>query len=179
MAKSKKKPEILKLDLGCGETPVSGFKGVDFYAKADFKVNLRKFPWPWKSDSVSEVWCSHFFEHIPGPERIPFMDELYRVLIPGGKATIITPYWTSARAVQDPTHAWPPVAVSSYLYFNKGWREANKLTHYLGKCDFDFSYGYLLTPETASKEKEAQEFFIKHYLDAVSDLQVVLTKREE
>lgn len=170
--------KLLKLDLGCGESKHEGFLGVDLHAAGvDFKVDLTQFPWPWADASVDEVWCSHFFEHIDGPMRVKFMDELYRVLVTGGKATIVTPYWSSPRAIQDPYHKWPPVVEQSYLYFNKGWREANKLTHYLGIADFDFTYGYLADQETASKSQETQQFYVKHYLQAVNDLQVNLVKR--
>ncbi len=167
----------LKLDLGCGEVPREGFTGVDLYAKGAKKVNLFKFPWPWKSNSVEEIHSSHFFEHVPQIIRVRFMDEVYRVLIPGGKATFITPYWSSMRAVQDPTHQWPPICEASYLYFNKKWREDNKLTHYLGKCDFDFTFGYSADQEMASRDQNVQAFWVKHYINTAQDLQVVMTKR--
>lgn len=211
MAKKDKKETAptagLKLDLGCGEVPKEGFKGVDLYApKADFKVDLRKYPWPWADGSVDEVFSSHFFEHIPGPERIPFMDELWRVLKPcecsgpcpvikdaagntlasafcpkgGGTATFVTPYWSSPRAIQDPTHAWPPIHQNTFMYFDRNWKKMNKLEHYLGKCSFNFSYWLLTTPETASKEvKEVQPFWTEHYLNSVNDIQVLLVKRSE
>lgn len=169
--------KLLKLDLGAGESKKEGFLSVDLYAKADFKVDLMKVPWPWRDESVEEVFSSHFFEHVPGPQRIPFMDELWRILVIGGKATIITPYFSSRRAVQDPTHAWPPLCEQSYLYFNKGWREQNKLQHYLGTADFDFTFAYLCDPETAGRNVESQQFWVKHYVESVSDLQVTLTKR--
>jgi SAM-dependent methyltransferase len=173
----RKPPKLLKLDLGCGANCREGFTGVDLYNGAQIKCDLMKFPWPWKDNSVEETFSSHFLEHVPGPERIKLMDELHRILIPGGKAIFIVPYWSSARSIQDPTHAWPPIAEQSFLYFNKGWRDANKLGHYLGKCDFDFTFGYLADPETAAKNLESQAFYVKHYLQSVNDLQVVLTKR--
>lgn len=173
----KQSKPLLKLDLGCGENKKAGFHGVDFYSQADTRFDLMTFPWPWKDSSVEEIWCSHFFEHIPGPARIKFMDECYRILIPEAKFTIVVPYWASPRAIQDPMHMWPPVSEQSFLYFNQGWREANKLTHYLGSCDFDFTFGYVLDPETVGKNQEVQTFQIKHYLQAVTDLQVNLVKR--
>ncbi len=179
MSKHKRKPpKLLRLDLGAGQNKREGFLGVDLYAETDIKADLMKFPWPWKDESVEEVVSSHFFEHVPGAIRGQFMDELWRVLIPGGKATFITPYWSSMRAIQDPTHQWPPIAEASYLYFNKTWREQNKLEHYLCTCDFDFSYGYALDPETNTRSTlEVQAFWVKHYIGAVSDLQVTLVKR--
>lgn len=190
MKKANGKAAPSKLDLGCGENKREGFLGVDLYAATDFKVDLTKFPWPFRDNSVEEVWCSHFFEHIPGLTRIPWMDELYRILINddgkgpdengivhGGTATIIVPYWSSARSIQDPSHQWPPIAEQSFLYYNQAWRTANKLNHYLGKCDFDFGFGYFADQETATKSQETQAFYVKHYLQAVNDLQVVLRKR--
>lgn len=107
------------------------------------------------------------------------MDELYRVMKPGAKASIIVPYGQSNRAMQDFTHAWPPVIAESFLYFNKGWRETNKLTHgeYSMKCDFDFGYGYVLDSEVQLKSQETQAFAIKHYVNSAVDLHLTLTKR--
>lgn len=179
-AKLKKEKEklLLKLDLGCGESAKEGFTGVDLYAlSANEKLDLMKFPWPWLQETVSEVYCSHFLEHVPGKLRPQFMDELWRVLVPEGVATIIVPYWSSARSIQDPTHEWPPLAESSFFYFNKKWREDNKLGHYLGTCDFDFTYGCSLDPETAVRSEESKMFQLKHYLNAGVDMQVIMTKK--
>ena len=94
---------LLKLDLGCGDNKREGFKGVDFVKteQTDYVHDLFTFPWPFKENSVEEVNCSHFFEHVPAKIRPRFMDELFRVLVPGGKAIIVTPYHTSVRATQD------------------------------------------------------------------------------
>ena len=170
------KATLLKLDLGCGENKREGFTGVDLYAQADVKCDLMQFHWPWQDSSIDEIWCSHFFEHIAGPMRVRFMDEVWRILVPQGKMTIICPYWSSPRSIQDPMHQWPPISEQSFLYFNKGWRTQNKLNHYLGTCNFDFSFGYLLEQDTAQRTQEAQYFYIKHYVNAVNDIQVNLTK---
>lgn len=62
-------PQCLKLDLACGQTPKEGFEGVDLYApEAKHKVDLWKFPLPWADNSVDEIWCSHFVEHLPARE---------------------------------------------------------------------------------------------------------------
>lgn len=180
--RKRKKPkagEALKLDLACGQNKTPGFLGVDIVGApgVDVVFDLRQTPWPWKDGEVAEVVCSHFLEHLTGEERIAFMDELWRVLAEGGKATIITPYYTSMRAVQDPTHKWPPVCEASYLYFNKGWREQNRLDHYPIRCDFDFSYGYLLAGDVAARAQEFRDYAIRSLNNSVNDLQVVLTKK--
>jgi len=62
-------PDMLKLDLGCGQNPKEGFEGVDLYGdKARHKIDLFKFPWPFLDESVDEIHASHFLEHIPARE---------------------------------------------------------------------------------------------------------------
>jgi hypothetical protein len=59
----------LKLDLGCGQNPKDGFEGVDIAGgKAVHVMDLFKFPWSFESESVEEIHCSHFLEHVPARE---------------------------------------------------------------------------------------------------------------
>lgn len=173
---------LLKLDLGCGQNKLEGFTGVDISADcgADVVHDLAVFPWPFADNSVEQAHSSHFLEHLTGAQRIGFMDELWRVLVPGGTATIITPWHASTRATQDPTHQWPPVSDNSYLYFNRGWREANRLNHYPIHCDFDFVPSYMLdlTTGVGQWNEERRGFAMRHHWNIISDLQVVLTKHE-
>jgi hypothetical protein len=136
----------------------------------------QKFPWPVKSGSIAEITCANVFEFVPGKLRGEFMDECYRVLVTGGKASFAVRYWNSAAAIQDYLYEAPPLCEQSFLYFNKGWREANGLNRPL-KCDFDFTYGYSVDPETAARNDETRSFAIKNYSNCVQVLQVVLTKR--
>lgn len=170
------------LDLGCGDNKKEGYFGVDAYStpSVDYLVDLFKFPWPFPDNCVDGVFSSHFFEHIPAKLRPGFMDELYRVMKVGAQATIITPYWSSMRAVQDFSHEWPPICESSYLYYNKNWRTSQKLTHgaYEMKCDFDFTYGYALDNDLTVRNDEWRQFAIKHYVQSINDLHATLIKRQ-
>jgi SAM-dependent methyltransferase len=58
--------EKLKLDLACGQNKVEGFKGVDRVALegVDYVVDLQEYPWPFEDNSVDEIYCSHYIEHI-------------------------------------------------------------------------------------------------------------------
>ena len=171
---------LLKLDLGAGQNCREGFKSVDAYSKADYKADLFTFPWPFKDSSVEELSASHFFEHVPHLLRGKFMDEAYRILAPGGKFTVICPYYSSVRATQDFTHEWPGISQNSFLYFNKGWREQNKLTHgyYDLKCDFDFSYGWSVNAAWQARNDEARNFAVQWYSNAVDDIHVNLVSRK-
>ncbi len=169
---------MLKLDLACGQRCKEGFLGVDISPDvgATFVYDLRKRPWPWPNFSVSEVWCAHFLEHLPGTSRVWFMEELWRILVPGGTATIITPYAWSWRALADPTHQWPPIVEQSYLYFNRRWRQDNKLDHYPIGCNFEFKIRHVFAPEVAFPDDDARALGMRHYLGVIDDLECVLTK---
>ncbi len=183
-SKEEKKPYVpVNWDLGSGSNCKPGFVSVDKYQNAEGTIeilhDLLTYPWPTEDNSIAEVHCSHFFEHIPGLERPKFMDELYRVLESKAKATFIIPYARSMRSIQDFTHQWPPVAEESFLYFNKGWREANKLTHglYEMTCDFDYGFGHNIDNAWMMRNEEARAFAMKHYWSVAADLVVILTKR--
>lgn len=191
-----KNAEPLKLSLACGDNMPEGFKGVDIVKtpSTNYVVDLLSFPWkPFADNSVDEVECSNFVEHIPhGDSRhdpfFKFFDELYRILKPAeydpanpnipikGFARITCPYYSSMRAWQDPTHH-RAISEASFLYLNKKWREDNKLSHYPVSCDFDFTYGYSVVPEWQNRNEESRAFAMKHYINVISDIQVILIKR--
>jgi len=187
---------LLKLDLGCGPNKRAGFTGVDSraFAGVDQVVNLaeqRKYqgdslgfkPWPWEDASVEEIHASHIVEHFTALERIHIFNEMYRVLIPNGKATIITPWCASGRAYGDPTHQWPPVCEMSYYYLNKEWRRVNAPhtdAEWMASgytCDFDHSGGYNWHPEVAIRNAEYQMYAAKFLKEAAQDLIVTVVRR--
>lgn len=178
--REKRAKPLLKLDLGCGQSKREGFTGVDVVriSGVDVVHNLLAFPWPFGDESVEEVHCSHFFEHVPGRQRPAFMDELHRVMVVGGRAMFITPDSGSDRAVQDFTHEWPPVCPGSFLYFNRKWREDNRLSHYpIKRADFDFSYGYTIAPHYLGRSQEFLQGATQTMRNVAMDLTVTLTKR--
>jgi hypothetical protein len=174
-----KKDEPLKLSLACGGNKPDGFKGVDIVKtkETDYVQDLMTFPWSQFADnSVDEIECSNFVEHIPhGDSRndpfFQFFDEIHRILKPAefdpnnpnipvkGFARIVCPYYSSIRAWQDPTH------------------QRAKLDHYPVSCDFDFNYAYVMSSEWQNRSQETQMFAIQHYINVVSDIQVQLIKR--
>lgn len=172
-----KKEEIdfKKLDLGCGQNKQEGFIGVDIAGNPDIIHDLDTYPWPFEDNSIDEIFCSHYIEH--SKDIIKFIDECYRILKPECKIMITAPYYSSVRAIQDPTHV-NHISEMSFLYYNKKWREDNKLNHYPIKSDFDYVYGYAFHPNWQSRSEEAKNFALIHYINVVTDIQVVLTKRK-
>lgn len=171
-------PRVL-LDLGCGQNPREGFTPVDAVpipGLNNIVHDLLSFPYPWDDSSVDEVHLSHVLEHFTKPDRVKILNELYRILKPGGNACIITP--CGERHAQDPTHKDAEVVAGFYLYFNKNWRETNKLTHNEYEAfvaNFDPRIDYSLNPEIANRNDEFKRFALQFYKGAVLDMYVNLT----
>ena len=191
MAKKKtKEPKPVKVNLGGGQWREEGWINLDIcdLPEVDIVHDLTKFPWPFEDESVDEIKSQHLIEHFDGPTFIKFMEECYRILKPAwfspdnpnqpikGFMTHLAPYYTSIRCWQDPTHK-QAISEAKFLYFNKQWREQNKLDHYDITCDFDFYYQYNVEPNWSQRSQEALQFAIKHYNNVVNDIIVTLTKR--
>lgn len=180
-SKTKKPVQPLRLDFGAGNNPQPGFTSVDLYApNADIKADLFQFPWRWKDNTVDEIFASHFIEHVPRVIRWRFFEECWRIMKVDAVMRIIVPSWKSERSIGDMTHEFPPVVPFFFLYLNKAWREANKLTYgpYDLKCNFEHSSGPTsISPEFAQKAHEVQVFACAHYFEAYPDCWCTLTKK--
>lgn len=109
------------LDLGCGPAIKNPFGaaelcGVDIRADLDRSVrqaNLALEPIPFDADSFDYCTAFDFIEHVPRilavgqATRFAFlelMNEVHRVLKPGGLFLHRTPAYPAKQAFQDPTH---------------------------------------------------------------------------
>lgn len=178
--------ELIKIDLACGDNKKEGFTGVDIVKTeaVDIVFDLNQYPWPFEDNSVDEINCSHYIEHIPHDINNPndkrdgfiqFMDELYRILKPNGKAVLTAPYYTSIRAIQDPTHL-RSIGEASFYYFNKQWRDNNKLSHYGINSNFDARFSFFITNDLMLKSEEVRSEAFKHYWNAADDIIIELKK---
>jgi SAM-dependent methyltransferase len=126
------------LDLGCGEIPRNPYSrshvcGVDVRPLAaqgafEYKVaNLFLDPIPYDDNSFGSVSAYDFIEHVPrilptadgGSTTFPFirlMNEIWRVLAPGGRFYALTPAYPNAEAFTDPTHV-NIVTEQTHTYF--------------------------------------------------------------
>ncbi|MFI1503507.1 glycosyltransferase [Streptomyces sp. NPDC020597] len=94
---------LLALDLGAAHRKPPGYLGVDQYPGegVDIVATLPgRLDLP--DDSVGLVRAVDFLEHVPA--KIPLINELYRLLAPGGMLLSTTPSSDGRGAYQDPTH---------------------------------------------------------------------------
>ena len=109
------------LDLGSGANPqnpynagqVFGVDIVDFGKNNVMTADLVTSKIPFKEDSFDYITAYDFLEHVPrliylnNVRLSPFielMNEIHRVLKPGGHFLGITPAFPNPEAFQDPTH---------------------------------------------------------------------------
>lgn len=134
----------MKLNLGAWDRHIPDFRCVDIApppcaicgAPESRTVDLTK-PWTWADSSVAEVLAYDVFEHLPDKRHT--MNELWRVLVPGGIARIQVPHGTEGDGgVCDPTHVslW---STSDFEYYHPGIAERERFRNspYYGvKADF-------------------------------------------
>ena len=110
----------MRLNLGAADRRVEGFISVDIAGPADQIVDLAG-PWPWPDSGVDEVLAYSVFEHLPN--KLHTMNELWRVLKPGGIARLQLPHATQGDGGHcDPTHRsyW---TTSDFEYYHPGIAE--------------------------------------------------------
>ena len=92
------------LDLGCGSAKTPGAVGIDVSPDTDADIvhDLDQFPYPLEDAGFDHVLMQDVLEHLNNPIRV--MEELHRVLRPGGRLQLRTPHFSSALAYSDPTH---------------------------------------------------------------------------
>lgn len=118
----------IRLDIGCGANKQEGFVGLDMQPLegVDIVWDVNLHPWPLPDGCALVAMCSHLVEHIPPcivtaeGTRWPFlefMDEVWRILRPGGEFAISCPHGFSSGFLQDPTHC-NPINEATWAYFD-------------------------------------------------------------
>lgn len=95
----------IKLNLGSGMRPKKGYINCDLYANADIKFDCNVFPYPFKDNSVDEIFAHAIFEHLDDVSLV--LKECYRILKPKGILIIESfPHMSSVDRHEDITHKW-------------------------------------------------------------------------
>ncbi|MEY4753788.1 MAG: hypothetical protein RJA44_1463 [Pseudomonadota bacterium] len=127
------------LDIGCGAVPRNPYRrtelhGVDICASTceNWEIrmaNLSVQPIPYPDNHFDSLSAYDFLEHVPRilptadglSTRFPFielMNEIWRVLTPGGLFYACTPVYPHVATFVDPTHV-NPLARGSHVYFTQ------------------------------------------------------------
>jgi SAM-dependent methyltransferase len=136
-----------------------------------------KNEWSYKTNSFDSVEVSGALEYLKPIERIKFMNELYRVLKIGSKASIVTPYWASQKAYADLSYEFPPIVEGWLFFLSKEWRDNNDVTDKRYKCNFEATWGYGMHPSLVPRNQEYQQHALTFWKEACQELVVSLTKK--
>lgn len=92
------------LDAGCGSRKLPGAIGLDVSADtaADVVHDLNVFPYPLDDGSFDHILMQDVIEHVEHPIRV--VEEMHRLLRPGGRLQLRTPHFSSSLAYGDPSH---------------------------------------------------------------------------
>lgn len=95
---------IATIDIGCGDRKTEDAVGVDvcMLPGVDVVHDLNSFPYPFKNKSFDRVVMNNIIEHLDDPIRV--MQEVYRILAPGGVVHIEVVYWNHRHSASDPQH---------------------------------------------------------------------------
>ncbi len=93
----------MKLNLGCGNDTKKGWINLDIIEAEGVDVvhDLNMLPLPFENNKFKLILCQDILEHV---NYIPLMDEIHRLLKPGGILKIRCPHFTSKLCHEDPTH---------------------------------------------------------------------------
>ncbi len=83
---------LLKLNIGAGQTHIPGFINVDISTRADISIDLGREKLPLPDDSAELIFSYHTLEHIDN--YLFALGEIHRVLRHGGHFLLGVPYVT-------------------------------------------------------------------------------------
>lgn len=110
----------IKLDIGGGyRKGARGWKTIDISHECDIYWDLREGI-PFKDNSVEAVYSSHLFEHLTYDQGQVLMEEVRRVLRPGGSFSVVVPdarlyveHYIGARELSEEFFGWNPAINNS------------------------------------------------------------------
>jgi SAM-dependent methyltransferase len=164
----------LRLDIGCGNDVYPGYEGVDIKPGRNVRYvqNLEQFPWIFEDSSVEDVLMYNILEHLH--DTLKVMEELHRILVPGGTVKIKVPYYNSYSAATDPTHV-RFFSEDTMNYFTPDGTTELSAFNYYTKARFRIRSRELeMRSKVLSRLPERVQLFFGHHLATVSAVTWVL-----
>ena len=109
----------LKINLACGMRKKEGVEWVNIDSNSECKPDVVRNLMrglPYSNETIDEINCEHFIEHLNGEDFIFFFNECHRVLKEGGRLCLKAPYHSEKWAWIDPTHK-RPISEHSFDFF--------------------------------------------------------------
>lgn len=119
------------INIGCGKTRIPGSIGVDRVPINDYVDiihDLSSVPYPFPDSSADEIHFYHVLEHLPDP--VQKLEDIHRILKPGGILHMRVPHFSSMGAFSDMTHL-RPFGFTSFDCFQK-----DDAQHYYAGVEF-------------------------------------------
>lgn len=122
------------LHIGSGKKTLPGATTIDILdlPGVDVVHDLDIMPWPFPDNEFDLVFAHSVFEHLE--DQIAIMEEMHRILKPGGRIVITVPHFRCTDAFTDSTHTHfftsqsmdyyiEGTALANYEYSNVLWKK--------------------------------------------------------
>ena len=154
----------MKIYLGIGQFQApEGFSTVAVSALSELST-----------ESVEEIQAPTILEKVP--DLVEFMNHVYRVLTPGGKAVFQCGYYGSASSFVSPL-VKRSISEYSMNWCSKEWREQNKYTEVTTDIDFAVAAGMATDAALNLRSEEVQALWRSTRLNCVQQIHFTLTKK--
>lgn len=99
-------PDIIELGAGANPHPLANVHHdrIVHSEWIDFAHDLTVFPWPFGDQAYGGIVAIDVFEHLKGVDIPQWLDECWRILMPGGFLMMRLPAWDNPLSYRDPTH---------------------------------------------------------------------------
>jgi len=181
--------KIINLNIGAGTDIRDKFINHDVVKLPGIDVvhDLNQYPWPWKDNSSDNIEILDVLEHLDNFVRA--MEEIHRILKPGGIVLIRVPYWNHSCAYIDPTHkrgfheqTFDFFDIKSKIYIQRGYYTKAKFLSISTTLILTPGYPYMRIPfvNSVSVRRKSIRRVVgwigNHVGNIISDVQVEMQK---
>lgn len=156
-----KEVKELKIYFSTGPEEKDGFTKYACFDTSSFNDN-----------SVSEISAFCVAERVY--DLVAWTKELYRILKPGAKVIIVSPYFAASEAYLDPRNK-RALSETSFNFASKKWRESTKFDLEID-YDFDVVAGLALDAFFQLRSPEVQQWAMVRHLNGAKTVHFTLTK---
>lgn len=124
--------------------------------------------------SVAEIEGKNVLEKVPS--LADFIEEVYRLLVPGGKATFTSPYYTTVAAWESPLTK-RAISERSLNFASKEWRDTNKFIEVPMTANFEVNGQFAIEESCMQRSDEVRGFWLSRYNNVAQAVLLSLTKK--